>query len=352
MNLTRRRVMTLLEVVIPLIYLFTGPTLYTWAFAWAGQQLAFTAEGHSRLSWLTWLGLAPLLYTAWLIWLLACMCGECHVHRVILSYRKVARASSADGFSSWLKVHASLMMYLRHRFVMSLPLVEAFLPLQFLRDLVLRSYSLSTHLGWNSLILGNLFDPDITVIGDDAIIGTGSSVIAHSMTLNPDGTRLMITSPIKIGARSVIGGAAQIHPGVQIGEDAVVEPASYVSAFTVIGDGEVWGGNPARFLRMRSATQRSIADPHLERGASTLLDWDAETTLRVLVARVLHRPVETVTPHLSALDSSAWDSLAQLGMAVELQKQFGIALTNQESFRLRSMACLREVIAKSRAVRT
>jgi acyl carrier protein len=58
--------------------------------------------------------------------------------------------------------------------------------------------------------------------------------------------------------------------------------------------------------------------------------------------------VESVTPHLSAHETSAWDSLAQLGMTAELQKQFGITLTNQESFRLRSMACLREVISKSR----
>ena len=265
----------------------------------------------------------------------------------MIQYRKPVRASTADGFYSWLMLNASLMMYLRHRFVMSLPLVEAFLPLPILRDLVLRSYAVSTHLGWNSLILGNLFDPDITNIGDDTVIGTGSSVIAHSLTLNPDGSRLMITSPIKIGARSVIGGAAQIHPGVQIGDDAVVEPASYVSAFTVIGDGEVWGGNPARFLRMRNAPSGADAVPHRERATVALLDEATESSLRELVARALHRPVETVTPQLSALDTASWDSLAQLGMTVELQKQFGMTLTNQESFRLRSMACLREVISKS-----
>ncbi len=350
MNHTRRLGWTLFDFVVAVTYLLTGPTLYTCAFAWTVQRLAFTSEGHSQLSWIAWLGSVPLLYSAWLIWLLACMCVECHFHRVLVSYRKPVRTSTADGIYSWLMVNTSLLMYLRHRFVMSLPLVEAFLPLPILRDLVLRSYSLSTHLGWNSLVLGNLFDPDITEIGDDAIIGTASSVIGHSMTLNPDGSRLMITSPIKIGARSVIGGAAQIHPGVQIGKDAVVEPASYVSAFTVIGDGEVWGGNPARFLRMRNAPQRAGAIPHTAPVTVTLLDEATETTLRELVARALHRPVESVTPHLSALETAAWDSLAQLGMTVELQKQFGMTLTNQESFRLRSMACLREVIAKSRDV--
>jgi hypothetical protein len=255
MKLIHRIGWTLFDTVLPVTYLYAGPTLYTGVFAWTLKRLAFSPEGHSLLSWMAWLGLAPLLYTAWLIWLLACMCAECHLHRVIFSYKKPKRASTADGFFSWLTVHVSPLMYLRHRFVMSLPLVEAFLLLQ------MRSYSLSTHLGWNSLVLGNLFDPDITEIGDDTIIGTGSSVIAHSLTVNHDGSRLIITSPIKIGARSVIGGSAQIHPGVQIGDDVVVEPSSYVSAFTVIGDGEVWGGNPARFLRMRNSSPEPCTGP-------------------------------------------------------------------------------------------
>ncbi len=101
----------------------------------------------------------------------------------------------------------------------------------------------------------------------------------------------MVTSPIRIGARAVIGGDSQVHAGVRIGSDAIIE--------------------------------------------------------REAVAQALHRPVHSITPMLSALDTVEWDSLAQLGMAVELKDRFGITLSSQESLRLRSMDHLRDVVRRT-----
>ncbi|MEJ7595640.1 MAG: hypothetical protein WKF77_29370 [Planctomycetaceae bacterium] len=97
-------------------------------------------------------------------------------------------------------------------------------------------------------------------------------VVAHSLTVYPDGRRLLVTSPIRIGARAVIGGDSQVHAGVRIGSDAIIE--------------------------------------------------------REAVAQALHRPVDSITPMLSALDTVEWDSLAQLVMAVELKDRFGITLSS------------------------
>lgn len=348
MNRMHRIGISLFDFFVGLTYLLTGPTLSLWTFGWILRRVAFDSEGASLWDGRTWVALALLLYAAWLIWFLLLTSIETQVHAIYLRYRKPARATTNEGFYSWLMLSCSLGLYLRARLVLALPLIDTFLSIPGLRQLVLLSYSLSTHLGRNSLILGYLFDPDLTDIGDDAIIGTGSSIIGHSLTVNPDGSRTLVTSRVIIGARSVIGGTAQIHPGVRIGADAIIEPASYVPAFTQIGDGEVWGGNPARFIRMRTAT--APVEPASAKVTSpvALLDDATETSLRQIAAQALHRPVQDISPAMSCLDTAAWDSLAQLGMSVDLQKQFGIVLTHQESFRLRSMCDLREVVSRSR----
>lgn len=346
MKLMRQIGRSLFDFTTVLTYLFAGPAISTISFAWILKRLACNPDGTAIWHWSVWVAAAPFLYLAWLVWFLLLCSLEVQIHTVYMRYRKPARATDVDGFYSWLMLNASLSLYLRQRFVMSLPLVNAFLPIQGLRHLVLRSYARSAHLGFGSLVLGHLFDPDITDIGENVIIGTDASVIAHSITVNPDGSRLMVTSPIRIGAGTVIGGGAQVHPGVQIGTDAVVEPFSCVTPFTQIGDGEVWGGNPARFIRMRNAPAPTEQASYPADGSDSLLDDFREGVLRQIVASVLHWPVESVTPDLSARDTAAWDSLAQLSMAAELQRQFGVTLSAQESFRLRSMANLRSAVVK------
>jgi acyl carrier protein len=165
--------------------------------------------------------------------------------------------------------------------------------------------------------------------------------------MNQDGTRVLVTVPISIGARSVVGGGAMIHPGVVIGVDAVVEPCSNVSAMTQIGDGEVWGGNPARFLRMRNEV-RSLETDNRSAPHSPLSETD-ELLLRTIVAKSLNRPVDSITPDFSRRESAAWDSLAQLRISLSLQQEFGIQLSSQESFQLSAMSDLRAVLRQSRS---
>ncbi len=349
MNRMHRIGFSLFEFFGGLTYLLAGSTFSLWSFAWILRRLAFNSQGVSLWAWSTWVGASVLVYAAWLIWFLVLTSIETQVHAIYLLYSKPARASTHEGFRSWLLFSCSLGLYLRARLILALPLVDAYLTIPGLRQLVLLSYSLSTRLGKNSLILGYLFDPDLTDVGDDAIIGTGSSIIGHSLTVNCDGSRTLVTSRVFLGARSVIGGAAQIHPGVRIGTDAIIEPASYVPAFTQIGDGEVWGGNPARFIRMRNTVTPAESSSAKEAGPVALLDEATEIFLKQIVAQALHRPVTDISQEMSCHDTAAWDSLAQLGMSVELQKRFGIILTHQESFRLRSMNGLRQAVSRSRA---
>lgn len=55
------------------------------------------------------------------------------------------------------------------------------------------------------------------------------------------------TSPIIIGKRVFIGGHSIILKGVTIGDDSVIGAGSVVTKN--IPSGEVWAGNPAKFLK-------------------------------------------------------------------------------------------------------
>ncbi len=57
-------------------------------------------------------------------------------------------------------------------------------------------------------------------------------------------------SPVSIGDHVFIGANSVILRGVTIGSNAVIGAGSVIKAGTVIGPGELWAGNPARFIRM------------------------------------------------------------------------------------------------------
>ena len=227
--------------------------------------------------------------------------------------RRAARSRSSPK-----KFYPVFSLYLRARFVYSLPLVESFLGVPGLRWLVLWSYSTSARLGAESHVFGLIDDPDLTDIGSGAIIGHGSTLVAHSLTTNPDGTKVMVTAPIVIGPRSVIGGGSLISLGASIGADSVVEPLSSVTAYTKIPPGEVWGGNPAVFRRKRiesCSSSRPVEQPPTFAPAARS---DLERQVCSAVASALNLPPQMVTPTFSNRDHSGWDSLGQLAIASEL----------------------------------
>lgn len=330
------------EFTSSMLYLVSGPLIASGVLA--GLLFALTEYTSAKeWSWLIWIALAPAIYTAWLILLMLVYASDVQARRFLLGYEKAARAANNESFRGWLNFYLSMSLYLRVRFLRELPLVEGFLGVPIIRHLVLLSYANRTRLGPNSMALGYFFDPDLTDLGADAIVGACTSVVAHSLTCTPDGNRLLVTAEVTIGPRAVVGGDGHIGPGVKIGADALVEPGSYVVAFTQIGPGEIWGGNPARFLRMRFPTsdQQPAAPTN-----SVTIDEATELALREIVATELNRSVEAITPDLHARDCAAWDSLAQLGMSLALQQRFGITLNQQEAFRLRSMRDLRDVLQR------
>lgn len=134
------------------------------------------------------------------------------------------------------------------------PILHAdFLPTPFTR---LTYIALGARIGAGSYFAGVIDDPQFVRIGADSFTGFKSILIPHVM----EGTRLA-HYPISIGNRVTIGAGAVVLPGVHIGDDAIIGALSVVPKGTVIGRGEVWAGNPARFISMRIPDK---VPPHFE----------------------------------------------------------------------------------------
>jgi acetyltransferase-like isoleucine patch superfamily enzyme len=125
---------------------------------------------------------------------------------------------------------------------------------------------------------------ELISVGPGAILGEDSFLSCH---LNTDG-KTHLQAAIRVGPKAVVGGRASLGPGVELGTGAVVGATSVLTLFvrvgagakigpgclvganvsigerarvlggsviskdTVIGPGEVWGGNPAVPLQARS----------------------------------------------------------------------------------------------------
>ena len=81
-------------------------------------------------------------------------------------------------------------------------------------------------------------------IGPETVVGGEAIINCH---LVEDGK--LVLAPVTIGARTTIGGGASILPGSKIGDDVIVAYHAVVIKRTVIPDGEVWGGLPAKKIR-------------------------------------------------------------------------------------------------------
>ncbi len=293
---------------------------------------------------LRWLAISPLVYIVWLNTFLIACAIDIQIWRLLFRFEKPRRASTSDTFAGWLQFQLAVASYLRERVVWSLPLAQAYLVVPGLRHLVLLACAPRVSLGHDSVLFGTVYDPDLTDIGEGVIVGAGSSVVAHTVTTTRDGSRVLATAPIVIGPRAVIGGHAHINPGVRIGADALIEPVSYVAAFTVIGEGEVWGGNPARFLRHRFESADAQACP------MRMLDTsDDEMALRQVLAIALNWPIAEIHSDFHANDCSAWDSLGQLAIAAGLHDRFGIVVPAETCFRLKSLTDLRNLLHSSKS---
>lgn len=96
-----------------------------------------------------------------------------------------------------------------------------------------------------------LFASELIVIGDQVYIGGGTKIydsdfhwLDFKKRINEHGCA---SSPVVIKDGAFIGAHCIILKGVTIGEKSIVGAGSVVTKS--IPDGEIWGGNPSRFIR-------------------------------------------------------------------------------------------------------
>jgi FkbH-like protein len=306
---------------------------------------AWLAAGAASWEWYVWVIVTPLLYLCWLVVFLAVSALICGAmgrrhpkprHAVVLP-GPLRDAKEIGGLLT------AIACYRRLAILDSVPLVTVLSQFRFFRTLVLRAYSPSVHIGRNVINMGRLYDPDLTELGDGAILGGRSAVVAHSMVIRGDGALVFVSAPVKIGERATIGGEARVGLGCVVGDDAVVELGAVVEPFTRIPPGEVWGGNPARLLRRREDVQAAGPAPaetvapapaERDRGSDAAPSRDQA---RRLVVEALGLTPEDAAEDLSTATCPLWDSLGQVAIAAAIFDRYGIAVDGADVFRLKSL---------------
>lgn len=101
-------------------------------------------------------------------------------------------------------------------------------------------------LGENVRVQGGAYIASICQLENDVFIGPNATLLNDRHPPSRDKRKWL---PVIVRSGAVIGGGATILPGVEIGELAVV--AAGAVATKDIPAGEVWAGNPARFMMSR-----------------------------------------------------------------------------------------------------
>ena len=96
----------------------------------------------------------------------------------------------------------------------------------------------------------NVNDAGSVTIGERVVIGGYATINAH---LTEKGELVM--APVVIGDGALIGTGSIVQPGCTIGEGAVVASRAVVPKWTEIPPGEVWGGIPAKCIRLSDGTK-------------------------------------------------------------------------------------------------
>jgi acetyltransferase-like isoleucine patch superfamily enzyme len=95
-------------------------------------------------------------------------------------------------------------------------------------------------------------------IEDEALLGGVQPVFDTDFTLDPEertlAPHLGRNAPVTIRRRAFVGGHSILLKGTIVGEGAVLGAGSVLRS--VVPDGQVWAGNPARFLRRLDVVPR------------------------------------------------------------------------------------------------
>jgi len=84
-------------------------------------------------------------------------------------------------------------------------------------------------------------DPCLLTLGDDVTLGGSVRIFAHY-----GGGGNLVIAPVVIEDRATVGIGVTIMGDVRVGKGAVILPHSALLPGSRVGDGETWGGIPAR----------------------------------------------------------------------------------------------------------
>jgi len=99
-------------------------------------------------------------------------------------------------------------------------------------------------IGKNVVIAGHISDPDITEIGDNTVVGSGSLILGHSI----EGSRIILKK-IVVGKNCVVGANSVVMPGVSIGDNAKIGAGAVIPKDTLVDASSTWVGVPAKQLK-------------------------------------------------------------------------------------------------------
>jgi FkbH-like protein len=325
--------------------------------------LVYLMDWAAHWPWYGWLIASPVLYLCWLISSLLIYAatlqplGKRFPKPRYKVFHPGKRLSKDD-----LGLMTAEVCYRRAAIVAALPLIRVIEQTRSLRSFVLRAYSPAVHVGKSFICWGYVYDPDLTEIGDYVVIGGRAAVVAHSMAIRQGGEVVYVSAPVKVGDRATIGGESRVALGCVIGADAIIEPGSVVAPFTRIPPGEVWGGNPARFRRRRDdidfpdhpdQTIGSEEPAHPASDATFIppadrsdLDSPPSDEIRRLVLDALDLSSDTAPAELSSESCPEWDSLGQIAISAAIFDRYGIAVEENEVYRIRTMQDIVDIIAK------
>ena len=97
----------------------------------------------------------------------------------------------------------------------------------------------------------HISDPALITMGEKVTVGGSATIVGHYGQAG-----FLVLSPVTIGDRATIGLRATIMGGVTIGREAKILAHSVVMPKTNIGDGEIWGGVPARKIEASELAQQ------------------------------------------------------------------------------------------------
>jgi acetyltransferase-like isoleucine patch superfamily enzyme len=160
------------------------------------------------------------------------------VYRLFLSFFPLKEGYIKPGSKQEMIYQVYLLFYLILFYQLIRPKI---IPVPILKIVYLL---LGAKLGKNTFCSGTILDPIFTVAGDNTIIGEDSCLFAHAIEgPHLSHKRIILGNNVTIGAKSIL------MSGVEVGNGSIIAAGSVVPKNTIIKKNEIWGGNPAGFIK-------------------------------------------------------------------------------------------------------